>query len=173
MISWHLFFGPAVHPMPILGHIFCFGWDLRIFTEVTCATIDDFMTSVLRTCRASDAILGHIFCFRWDLWIFTYVVWSMIDDFMSPDFWPVIRSMPTHTGAYYRSGWDLQILVELCAYPHLRDVHRDDDLFAIFTMIPQRSLSGVAQLGLHFSTFRCHHAFLPGGAPLIYGLIQL
>ena len=183
MISWHLFFGPAVHPMPILGHIFCFGWDLRIFTEVTCATIDDFMTSVLRTCRASDAILGHIFYFgwdlriftevtcattddfmtsvlwtchasdailghifrfRWDLWIFTYVVWSMIDDFMSPDFWPVIRSMPTHTGAYYRSRWDLQILVGLCTYPHLRDMCRDGDLFAIFTMIPRWRLLGVA-----------------------------
>ena len=74
-----------------------------------------------------------------------------------------------HTGAYYRSGWDLQILVELHAYPHLRDVRRDDDLFTIFMMIPQWSLSGVAQLGLHFLTLRCHHAFLLGDAPLIYG----
>ena len=55
------------------------------------------------------------------------------------------------------------------AYPHSRDVRRDDDLFAIFTMIPQWSLSGVAQLGLHFSTLRCHHAFLLEDAPLIYG----
>ena len=58
--------------------------------------------------------------------------------------------------------------MELRAYSHLRDVHRDDDLFAIFTMIPQWSLSGITQLGLHFSTLRCHHAFLPGDAPLIY-----
>ena len=29
-------------------------------TSVTCATIDDFMTFVLRTCRALDVILGHI-----------------------------------------------------------------------------------------------------------------
>ncbi|RVW61619.1 hypothetical protein CK203_065872 [Vitis vinifera] len=28
--------------------------------EVTCAMMDDFMTFVLRTCRAPDAILGHI-----------------------------------------------------------------------------------------------------------------
>ena len=74
-----------------------------------------------------------------------------------------------HTGAYYRSRWDLQILVELHAYPHSWDIHRDDDLFAIFMMIPQWSLSGVAQLGLHFSTLRRHHAFLLGDAPMIYG----
>ncbi|RVW40893.1 hypothetical protein CK203_094286 [Vitis vinifera] len=37
--------------------------DLRIFMEVTCATIDDFMLLVLRACRAPDAILG-IFLFR-------------------------------------------------------------------------------------------------------------
>ena len=42
------------------GAYFCFGWDLRIFTEVTCSTIDDFMSFVLRTYRALDAILGHI-----------------------------------------------------------------------------------------------------------------
>ena len=59
--------------------------------------------------------------------------------------------------------------MELRAYPHLRDVHQDDDLFAIFTMIPQWNLSGVAQLGLHFSTLRCHHVFLSRDAPLIYG----
>ena len=28
--------------------------------EVTCAMMDDFMTFVLRTCRAPDAIRGHI-----------------------------------------------------------------------------------------------------------------
>ena len=59
--------------------------------------------------------------------------------------------------------------MELHAYPHSRDVCRDDDLFVIFTMISQWSLLGVAQLGLHFSTLKCHHAFLLGGAPLIYG----
>ena len=76
------------------GAYFRFRWDLRIFTEVTCAMINDFMTFVLWTCRAPDAILGHIFHFRCDLWIFAYVACSMIDDFMSPDFWPIIRSMP-------------------------------------------------------------------------------
>ena len=57
--------------------------------------------------------------------------------------------------------------MELRAYPHLRDVHRDDDLFTIFTMIPQWSLSGVTQLGPHFSIVRCRHASLPGDAPSI------
>ena len=28
--------------------------------EVACAMMDDFMTFVLRTCHAPDAILGHI-----------------------------------------------------------------------------------------------------------------
>ena len=83
-----------------LSHIRChtrayfrFRWDLRIFTEVTCAMIDDFMIFVLWTCRAPDAILGHIFHFRCDLWIFAYVACSMIDDFMSSDFWPIVHSM--------------------------------------------------------------------------------
>ena len=50
-----------------LSHIWCrteayfhFGWDLRIFMEVTRSTIDDFMSPILLTCRTSDAILGHI-----------------------------------------------------------------------------------------------------------------
>ena len=90
------------------GAYFRFGWDLRIFTEVTCLTIDDFMSFVLRTCRAPDAILGHIFCFRCDLWIFTYVAWSIIDDFMSPI--SDLSYVRCHTGAYYRSRWDSQIL---------------------------------------------------------------
>ena len=37
------------------------------------------------------------------------------------------------------------------------------------TMFPPWSLSRVTQLGLHFATPRCHHAFLPGDALLIYG----
>ena len=125
-----------------LSHIQChtrayfhFRWDLRIFTKVTCSTIDDFMSLVLLTCRAPDAILGHIFHFIWDLWIFMDVACSMINDFMLPTLRPIIRSMSTR--AYYHSGWNLYILVELRAYPHLRDVPRDDDLFTIFTMIPQ------------------------------------
>ena len=65
------------------GAYFRFGWDLRMFTEVTCSTIDDFMTLVLLTCRASDAHTGAYFCFGWDLWIFTEVMCSTIDDFIS------------------------------------------------------------------------------------------
>ena len=129
-------------------------------TSVTCAMIDDFMTFVLRTCRALDVILWHIFHFRCDLWIFTYVAWSIIDDFMSPDFWPVIRSMPIlgHISVLieiYGSSWSCMLIPTY-------EIHID-------TMFPPWSLSGVTQLGLHFATLRCHHAFLPGDAPLIYG----
>ena len=73
---------------------FRFEGDLRIFTEVTCATIEDFTSFVLRTCCAPDATLGHIFHFIWDLWFFIDIACSMIDDFMTPDLRPIIRSMP-------------------------------------------------------------------------------
>ena len=84
-------------------------------TSVTCATIDDFMTFVIRTYRALDVILRHISRFRCDLWIFTYVTWSMIDDFMSPDFWPVIRSMPilghiSFSIEIYGSSWSCMLI---------------------------------------------------------------
>ena len=62
--TWHTFDA-------ILGVYFRFEGDLRIFTEVTCATIEDFTSFVLRTCCAPDATLGHIFHFIWDLWFFT------------------------------------------------------------------------------------------------------
>ena len=39
----------------------------------------------------------------------------------------------------------------------------------IDTMFPPWSLSRVTQLGLHLATLRCHHAFFPRDAPLIYG----
>ena len=77
-----------------IGAYFLFGWDLQIFTEVTCSTIDDFMSLIILTCHASDTILGHIFLFRWDLWFFTDVACSMMDDFTSPDLRPIIHSMP-------------------------------------------------------------------------------
>ena len=41
-----------------------------------------------------------------------------------------------HTGAYFRSDWDLQVFMELHAYPHLRDTRRDDDLFIILSWYP-------------------------------------
>ena len=31
-----------------------------------------------------------------------------------------------HTAAYYRSGWDLRIFIELHVHPHLRDTHGHD-----------------------------------------------
>ena len=90
-------------------------------TSVTCATIDDFMTFVLRTCRALDVILGHI----------------------------------SFSVEIYGSSWS-------CTLIPTYEIHID-------TMFPPWSLSGVTQLGLHFATLRCHHAFLPGDAHLIYG----
>ena len=73
---------------------FRFGWDLRIFTEVTCLTIDDFMSLFFWPVPHSMPYWRHIFHFRWDLWIFTYVAWSRIDDFMPPDLRPIIHLMP-------------------------------------------------------------------------------
>ena len=92
MISWHLFFRHVAHLIPYRGVFSIFRWDLRIFTEVTCSTIDDFMSFVLLTCCAPDATLGYIFHCRWDLWFFTDVACSMIDDFMMPDLRPIICS---------------------------------------------------------------------------------
>ena len=76
------------------GAYFHFAWDLWIFTDVMCSTIDDFMSRVLLTCHTFDAILGHIFHFRWDLWFFTDVAYSMINDLMSPNLRPIMHSMP-------------------------------------------------------------------------------
>ena len=63
-------------------------------TRIKCLMRDGFMSLVVLTCYAPDAIRGHIFHFRWDLWIFTDVACSMIDDFKLPGLQPIIRSMP-------------------------------------------------------------------------------
>ena len=41
-----------------------------------------------------------------------------------------------HTGAYFIFGWDLQIFIELHTHPHLRDAHRDEDVFVILSWSP-------------------------------------
>ena len=134
--TWHTFDA-------ILGVYFRFEGDLRIFTEVTCATIEDFTSFVLRTCCAPDATLGYIFHCRWDLWFFTDVACSMIDDFMMPDLRPLIRSMP-YWGIlpFWMRFTDLGGVAYLS--PFARDVCRDTDLFVVFTMIPPWGLLGVA-----------------------------
>ena len=48
--------------------------------------------------------------------------------------------------------------MELHNHSHSRSTCRDDNLFTIVMMIPQWSLSGVIQLGTHFSALRCHRA---------------
>ncbi|RVW32766.1 hypothetical protein CK203_086329 [Vitis vinifera] len=58
-------------------------------------------------------------------------------------------------GSSRRSSWSCMLIPTY-------EIHVD-------TMFPPWSLSGVTQLGLHFATPRCHHAFLPGDAFLIYG----
>ena len=72
--------------------------------------------------------------------------WMIFTDFhgghMCDDRWlhvivffePVAHLMPYW--GIFPFGWDLQIRRELCAYPYLRDVCRDDDLFAVLTIIP-------------------------------------
>ena len=126
-------FCPVMHPMPILGHIFRFGWDLRTFLEVTCAMMDDFMTFVLQTCRAPDAILGHI--------PFRRIFMDLRRGHMFDDRWfhaiwsPTYHTFRCHTGAYFGSdeiyrSWGSRVLILIW-----RDVCRDD-IFAILTMIP-------------------------------------
>ena len=85
----------------------------------------------------------------------------MMDDLMSPDF-SDLSHIRCHTGGIFRFGQDLQIFTKLHAYSHLRDVHRDDYLSAIFMMIPQWSLYGTIQPSPHFSAFGCCHASYSG-----------
>ena len=65
------------------GAYFRFGWDLLIFMEVTCATIDDFMSFCSSDLSRIWCHAGAYFCFRWDLLIFMEVTCATIDDFMS------------------------------------------------------------------------------------------
>ncbi|RVW34371.1 hypothetical protein CK203_092145 [Vitis vinifera] len=82
-----------------------------------------------------------------------------IDDFMPPDLRPIIHLMPYWAyfcfDEIYGSSWSCMLIPTY-------EIHID-------MMFPPWSLSGVTQLGLHFTTPQCHHAFLPGDAPLIYG----
>ena len=56
----------------------------------------------------------------------------MIDDLMSFDL-SDLSHIRCHTGAYFHLGRDLQIFMELHAYPHLRDVRQGDDMFIILS----------------------------------------
>ena len=63
-----------------------------------------------------------------------------------------------HTGAYFIVGWDLHIFIELHTHPHLRDAHRDEDVFVILSWSPGgASLEPSSQTHI-FSAFVCHHA---------------
>ena len=89
------------------------------------------------------------------IWI-TEITCLMIDDFISPDFRLIVHLMP-HWGIFPFWG-GLEISMELHDHSHLRSTCWDDDLFTIVMMIPQWSISRVIQLGIYFSTLRCHRA---------------
>ena len=99
MIPCYLISDLSYIPMPILGHIFRFGRDLRTFIEVTCAMMDVFTTFVLRTCHAPDAILGHI--------PFRRIFMDLLRGHMFEDRWfhatwsPTYHTFRCHTGAYF------------------------------------------------------------------------
>ena len=103
-----------------------------------------------------DAILGHISIsdeVYWSSWsraiISTYKVCDermMFRYFIMIPQWslfgaiqPYLLYIWCHTRAYFCSGWDLQILMELHAYPHLRDVRWDDDLLTILRGSPSEA----------------------------------
>ncbi|WKA08634.1 hypothetical protein VitviT2T_026339 [Vitis vinifera] len=114
-----------------------------------------------------------IFRFGGSLWIFAEVTCSRIDDSMLSDLRLIIHfdAIQGHVSVRMRftdhegvaclalfgeiSSWSCMLIPTY-------EIHVD-------TMFPPWSLSGVTQLGLHFATPRCHHAFLPGDALLIYG----
>ena len=96
------------------GAYFRFGGDLRIFMEITCLTIDDFMSSDLRPGILSMPYWG-IFPFRRR---FTDLHRCyMCDDrglhiICSSD----LSRIWCHAGAYFRFRWDLLIFMEVtCA----------------------------------------------------------
>ena len=66
--------------------------------------------------------------------------WSLCRAIQPGPFWPIVHSMP-YWGIFL-FGWDLQIFMELHAYLHLRDTHRDDDLFVILSWSPGRASLG-------------------------------
>ena len=151
-------FRSTVHPMPNWG-IFRFRRDSRILMDLyvhhhlldTHWDVDMFIAFSSYLSRASLDPFSQILT-PWHrvavmFHILRYISWMCgfdLDhrDHMFDDRWFQVTRSPTyHTfdailGAYFRYGWDLQIMMELDAYPHLQDVHRDNDLFTISTVIP-------------------------------------
>ena len=174
--------------------------------EVTCSTIDDFMSLVLLTCRAPDAILGYIFvsdeiygssrrlhvrrqmtschfalrtCHAPDCHTGAYFPFQMrFMDLhlchMFDDRWfYVARFLTCHTfdailghitvlDEIYRSWWS-------CALIPICETYIETIIYSLslgwflsgaFLELPSQGCT---------PTLRCHHAFLPRDAPLIYG----
>ena len=150
----------------MLGNIFRFGWDLRTFMEVTCATMDDFMTFVLRTCRAPDAILGHI--------PFRRIFMDLRRGHMFEDKWfhaiwsSTYHTFRCHTGAYFGSdeiyrSWGSRVLIpiwrDVCRGWYIRYPHDDSLVEPIESHLVRSALLDAWMLS----------CFLPRDAPLIYG----
>ena len=114
--------------------------------------------------RSASLGIGLFTCFlSWEtfprlldwIWIME-ITCLMIDDSISPDFRLIVHLMP-HWGIFPFWG-GLEISMELHDHSHLRSTCWDDDLCTIVMMIPQWSISRVIQLGIYFSTLRCHRA---------------
>ena len=179
MIWCHLIF--LIYPFWChTGAYFRSGWDFPIFTELHVYPHlrgirwddDVFIVSWWSLSGApvepfiQVRISRHRFVFM--LFILRDVPWMFGFDLdhgnhMSYDKWLHTAQFPTysyiwcHTGAYFHFGWGSEISMELHDHSHSRSTRRDDDLFTIFKMIPQWSLSGAIQLGTHFSTLKCYH----------------
>ena len=82
-------------------------------------------------CMSSCFLFWETFPWRLgSIWI-TKITHLMMDDFMSPHFRPTIYLMPYW--GIFRFEWDSWIFMELHDRPHLRNTHRDKDLFIILS----------------------------------------
>ena len=91
----------------------------------------------------------------------------LMDDSMSPDF--LIDHFWCHIGAYFCYGWDLPTFTELHAYPHLRGMRWDDDVFVVSWW----SFSGASvepfiqvRISWHWFVFMF---FIPRDVPWMFG----
>ena len=137
MIWRHLTFSDLSHIRCHTGAYFRFRYDFTDPHEFAC--LSPFTIYALRWWR------GHYFMTILQLSLFRAI---------QPD----LLYIWCHTGAYFHFGGGLEISIELHDHSHLRSTCRDYDLFDIDMMIPQWSLSGVIQLGTHFSALRYHRA---------------
>ena len=111
MTSCHVVLRACRTPDAILGHVFCFRWDLWVFAYVAWSMIDDFMSPDFRPVvhpmpyrgifpfwvRFTDLRGGHVLDDRW------------FHDTCSFD----LSHIRCHTGPYFHFGWDIRIFTEV------------------------------------------------------------